>query len=121
MYYIIIFIESPVERWYYLGTMPATSLRNITRFTYEFTSFQGWRVAICRKRQNFIRYFSDKEYGGKDEAFAAALAVRDQLLQQLRLCPEDPARAFNVCRTAGPPKLYPSGLAAPKRQKRQRR
>ncbi len=90
--------------------MELTHLRNITRFTYEFTSFLGWRVAVCRKQKYFIRYFSDRQYGGKAESLAAALAVRDMLLEELRLYPNDPATAFEHCRTAGPPKLYPSGI-----------
>ncbi len=90
--------------------MKLTPLRNITRFTYEFTSFLGWRVAICRKQKSFIRYFSDRQYGGEAAALAAALAVRDQLLDELLQHPEDPAVAFEHWRTAGPPKLYPSGI-----------
>ncbi len=89
--------------------MKLTSLHNITRFTYEFTSFLGWRVAICRRQKSFIRYFSDRQYGGEEAALAAALAVRDQLLDELRTHPDDPTPAFEHCRTAGPPKLYPAG------------
>ncbi len=92
-----------------------TSLRNITRFTYEFTSFQGWRLALCRGKQNFIRYFSDRQYGGEDAALEAALCVRDLLMEQLRLHPNDPAVAFESCRTAGPHKRYPDGLGAPRK------
>ncbi len=90
--------------------MKLTPLRNITRFTYEFTSFLGWRVAICRKQKSFIRYFSDRQYGGEAAALAAALAVRDQLLDELLQHPEDPDVVFEHWRTAGPPKLYPSGI-----------
>ncbi len=90
--------------------MKRTSLRNITRFTYEFTSFQGWRVAVCRQQKSFIRYFSDRQYGGRDAALEAALAVRNLLLEELRLYPNEPMVAFEHCRTAGPPKLYPSGI-----------
>ncbi len=90
--------------------MKLTPIRNITRFTYEFTSFLGWRVAVCRNQKCFIRYFSDRQYGGEQESLAAALAVRDQLLEELRSNPNDPDSAFEHCRTAGPPKLYPSGM-----------
>ncbi len=89
--------------------MKQTPLHNITRFTYEFTSFLGWRVAVCRKQKCFIRYFSDRQYGGEAASFAAALAVRDMLLEELRCHPDDPGAAFEHCRTAGPPKLYPTG------------
>ncbi len=90
--------------------MKLTPLRNITRFTYEFTAFLGWRVAVCRKQKCFIRYFSDRQYGGEQESLAAALAVRDQLLEELRVNPEDPTSAFEYCRAAGSPMLYPTGI-----------
>lgn len=77
-----------------------SNIRNITRFTYEFTSFQGWRVTLCRNQMHFTRYFSDKQYGGEEASFAVALAVRDKVLQLLRLYPNDPARAFAECREA---------------------
>ncbi len=86
------------------------TLRNITRFTYEFTSFQGWRVTLCRKQIHFTRYFSDKQYGGEEEALAAAVAVRNRLLELLRLNPEDPLSAFDDCREEEPPRRYPQGL-----------
>ncbi len=97
--------------------MKLTTLRNITRFTYEFTSFQGWRVAICRKHHNFIRYFSDRQYGGEEQALAAAITVRDQLLEELSLCPDDPTTAFDHCRAAGPPSLYPAGIGPHRERK----
>ncbi len=86
------------------------TLRNITRFTYEFTSFQGWRVTICRKQVHFTRYFSDKQYGGEEAALAAALLVRNHLLEQLQLYPDDPGTAFAQCREDEPPRLYPRGM-----------
>ncbi len=86
------------------------TLRNITRFTYEFTSFQGWRVTLCRKQVHFTRYFSDKQYGGEEAALAAALAVRNHLLEELRLHPDDPNTAFEQCRGDEMPKLYPRGM-----------
>ena len=36
------------------------SKKNLTRFTYETTAFQGWRLCISRGGQTFMRYFSDK-------------------------------------------------------------
>ncbi len=86
------------------------TLRNITRFTYEFTSFQGWRVTLCRKQVHFTRYFSDKQYGGEEAALAAALAVRNHLLEELRLHPDDPNTAFDQCRHDELPRLYPQGM-----------
>ncbi len=45
---------------------------NLTRFTYETTAFQGWRVCISRKGTTFTKYFSDKKYGGPIKAKRAA-------------------------------------------------
>lgn len=84
--------------------------KNITRFTYEFTSFQGWRVTLCRKQLHFTRYFSDKQYGGANAAYEAALAVRNRLLDYLRMYPDEPGRAFDLCREDGPQSRYPKGL-----------
>ncbi len=86
------------------------TIRNITRFTYEFTSFQGWRVTLCRNQMHFTRYFSDKQFGGEQESLAAALATREKVLSALRRYPNDPARAFDECREEAPESLYPKGL-----------
>ncbi len=50
------------------------SRRNLTRFTYETTAFQGWRLSIARGGQTFTRYFPDRKYGGERKALAAAEA-----------------------------------------------
>ena len=51
------------------------SIKNLTRFTYETSAFQGWRLSISRKGAAFTRYFSDKVYGDEAKAFAAAEAA----------------------------------------------
>ena len=48
------------------------SKRNLTRFTYENTAFQGWRLCISRGGATFTKYFSDKQYGGGRKALEAA-------------------------------------------------
>ena len=48
------------------------SKRNLTRFTYETTAFQGWRLCIARGGKTFMRYFSDKQCGGERKALKAA-------------------------------------------------
>lgn len=48
------------------------SKRNLTRFTYENTAFQGWRLCISRGGATFTKYFSDKRYGGARKALKAA-------------------------------------------------
>lgn len=86
------------------------SIRNITRFTYEFTSFQGWRLTLCRNQMHFTRYFSDKQYGGEQESLAVALATRDKVLALLRRYPNDPSKAFDECREEQTVGLFPKGL-----------
>ncbi len=48
------------------------SKRNLTRFTYETTAFQGWRLCLSRAGSTFTRYFSDKKYGGPKKSLNAA-------------------------------------------------
>lgn len=48
------------------------SRKNLTRFTYETTSFQGWRMNISRSGSTFTKYFSDKKYGSERKALKAA-------------------------------------------------
>ncbi len=67
--------------------MQAPNTRNITRYTYLKTAFQGWRVCISRNRQQFIRYFSDKVFGGEELSFAAARELRDRILTELQANP----------------------------------
>lgn len=48
------------------------SKRNLTRFTYENTAFQGWRLCLSRSGATFTKYFSDKQYGGGRKSLEAA-------------------------------------------------
>ena len=68
--------------------------RNITRYTYETTSFQGWRLSICRKWNQFTKYFSDRQYGSEEAAFQAALEMRDRIFAALQQSPDDPRAVF---------------------------
>lgn len=64
------------------------SMKNLTRFTYETSAFQGWRLAISRKSAAFTKYFSDKVYGDEAKSFAAAeaaLAALKTLLDSAKL------------------------------------
>ncbi|MBR5894626.1 MAG: hypothetical protein IKZ13_03685 [Akkermansia sp.] len=85
-------------------------IRNITRFTYEFTSFQGWRVTLCRNQLHFTRYFSDKQYGSESKSLEAAVETRNKVLECLRRYPGKPELAFAECREEQPISCYPSGL-----------
>lgn len=93
-----------------LYAIVAGVMKNITRFTYEFTSFQGYRVTLCRKQVHFTRYFSDKQYGGQEAALKAAMETRNRVLEYLKKFPEDPVKAFELCRTDCQPTRYPRGL-----------
>ena len=91
--------------------------KNITRFTYEFTSFQGWRVTLCRRQKHFTRYFSDKQYGSAEAALRAAIEVLDQVKQRLNASPDEPGRVFEVCRDLAPRGDYPIGMRPRKASK----
>lgn len=66
-----------------------SALRYLTRFTKEFTSFDGWRLALTRCGVSFTRYFSVLQYGGERAAFEEARRMRDALLDGLARCPVD--------------------------------
>ena len=76
------------------------NLRHITRFTYEFTNFQGWRVAISRQGTTLARYFSDKQFGSPEQAMDRAIAFRDMVLDELHREPEktrDILYKYRIC------------------------
>ncbi len=82
--------------------------RNITRYTYETTSFLGWRLSICRKWNQFTRYFSDKQYGSEQAAFEAALRMRDSIFAELRSSEEDPRAIFARYKDLDRPAPHPA-------------
>lgn len=53
---------------------------NLTRFTYETTAFQGWRLCLSRAGTTFTKYFSDKKHGGPKKSLQAA----EKALAELR-------------------------------------
>ncbi|MDO5451215.1 MAG: hypothetical protein Q4F30_10040 [Akkermansia sp.] len=57
--------------------------RNITRYTYENTDFQGWRVSIQRCGRIITRYFSDLQCGSEEEAYRQAVEYRDGIFAQM--------------------------------------
>ena len=57
------------------------SKRNLTRFTYETTAFQGWRLCLSRAGTTFTKYFSDKKYGSSKKSLAAAEISLAELIQ----------------------------------------
>lgn len=60
-----------------------TNMKNLTRYTLEKTSFQGWRVCVSRQGVMFTKYFPDKLYNGEEGALEAATAVRDEILSRV--------------------------------------
>ena len=57
------------------------SKRNLTRFTYETTAFQGWRLCLSRAGTTFTKYFSDNKYGSSKKSLAAAESSLAELVQ----------------------------------------
>lgn len=57
------------------------SRKNLTRFTYETTAFEGWRLCVSRAGTTFTKYFSDKTYGSGEKSLAAAEKARKSLLK----------------------------------------
>jgi len=57
------------------------SRKNLTRFTYETTAFEGWRLCLSRAGTTFTKYFSDKQYGGARKSLNAAESARTGLIQ----------------------------------------
>ncbi len=114
-----IFLSYPLFVCIYPAILPKSSdmhtdlnrrRKNITRFTYEFTSFQGWRVTLCRQQEHFTRYFSDKQYGGAEASLRAAEEMLERVKQFLNASPNNPALAFAKCRQLSHGGEYPPGL-----------
>ncbi len=54
------------------------SKKNLTRFTYENSAFEGWRLCITRAGTTITKYFPDKKYGsGKKSLEAAELVLAE--------------------------------------------
>lgn len=60
------------------------NMKNLTRYTREKTSFQGWRVCISRQGLMFTKYFADHAFGGEEGALEAARSLRDEILDKLK-------------------------------------
>ncbi len=43
----------------------------------------GWQVRIKRHGKQHTKYFSDKKYGGREDAMEQAVVYRDELLEEL--------------------------------------
>ena len=65
--------------------------QHITRCEKEFEAFNGWRFCITRQKQRLVRYFSDIEYGSKQNARAEAEAFREHIYTRLAQNPDNEA------------------------------
>lgn len=64
------------------------SKKNLTRFDYETSAFEGWRLCLTQKGSTFVRYFPDKKLGGPKKSLAVAekaLAALKELLGAAKL------------------------------------
>ncbi len=68
---------------------------NITRYTYKFHSFDGFRLSISRNRNTFTKYFSVRQYGTDKEALKAAQEMRARILAELQEDDADPKAIFD--------------------------
>ena len=55
------------------------SRKNLTRYTYDTTAFEGWRLCLSKRGTTFTKYYSDKQYGGQRKALNAANAALTEL------------------------------------------
>lgn len=66
------------------------SKRNLTRFTYENSAFEGWRLCISRAGTTFTRYFPDRKLGGARKSLKVAEISLEEVKKML-----DGARRVN--------------------------
>ena len=64
------------------------SKKNLTRFTYETSAFEGWRLCISRGGSTFTRYFPDKKLGGPKKSLATA----EKALKEVKAMIDDSKR-----------------------------
>ena len=60
---------------------PMKSKKNLTRFDYEKSAFEGWRLSLCKAGSTFTRYFPDKKFGGNAKQ---SLAAAEKTLEELK-------------------------------------
>lgn len=59
------------------------SKKNLTRFTYENSAFEGWRLCLSKTGTTFTRYFPDKKFGSGKKSLAAAEKTLAELKEVL--------------------------------------
>lgn len=76
-------------------------MKNITRYDGDKgpkKGFCGWRLCLTRSKHTFVRYFTDREFGGKEPALEAALAMRAEMEDALRKDGAEPTEIFEAYR-----------------------
>ena len=77
-------------------------LRGISRLDQESSGTHGWQVRIQRKGVRYGRFFSDRVWGGSEEALALAIQFRDKVIaHQKRLRKNHGYRAVRSHQTVG--------------------
>lgn len=64
-------------------------------------STHGWQVRVYRDGKTYSKLFSDKKCGGRDAAFEAASAYREQLVEEVAELPAAPRQRRLVRRNKG--------------------
>ena len=60
--------------------------RYITRYNGKKgtrNTFCGWRLCITRRKETYVRYFTDREYTDSAKALEAAMTTRNAMLAAL--------------------------------------
>jgi hypothetical protein len=68
------------------------SKKNLTRFDYESSAFQGWRLCIRRGGSTFVRYFPDRRFGSARRSLEAADHALDEVRRILENAPRTDGR-----------------------------
>ena len=60
--------------------------RYITRYNGKKgtrNTFCGWRLCMTRQKETYVRYFTDREYENAEASLAAALEIRDAMMNAM--------------------------------------
>lgn len=62
-------------------------------------TFCGWRLCITRCKERYVKYYSDRQFGGNERSLAAALTTRDRMLAEMEnVAAEHLPDYFRACR-----------------------
>jgi hypothetical protein len=63
------------------AAVPMKSKKNLTRFDYEKSAFEGWRLCLSKAGTTFTRYFPDKKFAGNAKQ---SLVAAEKTLAELK-------------------------------------